>query len=223
MDKDQINGLYHLMRVASNMEASSIGFTRQEEVDTIYGLARHLLAGGDYLALVRFSAYYGKRFLLDPVREAIVQTGWTPLRIVELGAGLGWMGRGVNILFESIPCLFVDKRPWSLTDLVANLETEQGLEMVLSAMKDGDLIVAADLLHCLGDPKGIMSHFSKWPMAILEYCPTSVEYASSYSTQIKRYGATPIEPDDFAGVFPGRTVDIVDLDPYILLLVEAEK
>ena len=94
---------------------------------------------------------------------------------------------------------------------------------MLSAMKDGDLIVAADLLHCLDDPKKIMSHFSKWPMAILEYAPTNEEYAGSYSTQIKRYGADPIEPESFEDMFPDRNVEIVDLDPYILMLVEAKK
>ncbi|GAI25447.1 unnamed protein product, partial [marine sediment metagenome] len=104
--------------------------------------------------------------------------------------------------------------------LVADLETDQGMAKVLSAMKDGDLIVAADLLHCLDDPKDVMLHFSKWPMAILEYCPANKKYAGSYSTQIERYGATPIAPESFMDMFPGRKVDIVDMDPYILLLVE---
>lgn len=223
VDKEQVDELYHLLRVASNMKASGMGLTTHEEVDIIYGLTRHLLAGGDYPSLIRFSMYYGRRFLVGPTREAIVKTGWRPSRIVDLGSGLGWLGRGISTEFELIPCLFVDKRPWVFTDLVADLETEQGMAKVFSAMKDRDLIVAADLLHCLDNPKGIMSRFSKWPMAILEYCPTNMEYADSYSTQIKRYGATPIAAEDFVGMFPGRKVDIVDLNPYILLLVEAEK
>lgn len=223
MDKDQIDELYHLLRVASNLESSGTGLTAREEINIMRGLTRHLFAGGDYLALIQFSAYYGTRFLLKPACEAIVKAGWNPRRVVELGAGLGWLGRGVSASLELVPCLFIDKRQWTLIDIIADLETDQGIEEVLTVMKDGDLIVAADLLHCLVDPKGIMSQFSKWPMAVLEYCPTSVEYASSYSMQIKRYGATPIEPDDFAGVFPGRRVDIVDLNPYILLLVEAEE
>ncbi len=226
MNKEQVDELYHLLRVVSNMKgtgAAGMGWFVQEEIDTIFGITRHLLAGGDYLALVKFSAYYGRRFLLQRVCDKLTETGWNPSRIVELGAGLGWFGRGVAAHFETVPCLFVDKRPWTLVNVVASLETEEGLNKVLSVMKDGDLIVAADLLHCLDDPKDIVLHFSKWPMAILEYCPTDIEYAASYSTQIRRYGATPIEPDDFAGVFPGRRVDIVDLDPYILLLVEARK
>ncbi len=228
MNKQQIDEYYHLLRVVSNGDMSTEEFTQtgrtQREVNNIFhGLSRHLLAGGDYDALIRFSAYYGSRFLLKPACEAILKTDWTPLRIVELGAGFGWFGRGVSARFEVIPCLFVDKRTWVLIDVIADLETDQGLEEILTVMKDGDLIVMADLLHCLDNPKEVMSQFSKWPMAILEYCPTDIEYANSYSAQIKRYGATPIEPDDFAGVFPGREVDVVDLDPYILLLVEAEK
>jgi len=228
MNKEQVDELYHLLRLVSNGDISTEEFVKtgrpQREVNGIFhGLSRHLLAGGDYDALIQFSAYYGRRFLLKPACEAIAKTGWKPHRVVELGAGFGWLGRGVSAEFEAIPCLFVDKRHWVLIDIVADLETERGLNKVLSAMRGSDLVVASDLLHCLDDPKGIMSHFSKWPMAILEYCPTDIEYASSYSTQIKRYGATPIEPDDFAGVFPGRRVDIVDMDPYILLLVEAEK
>jgi len=222
MDKQQIDELYHLLRVVSNMGASGIGYTAHEESDIVYGLARHLLGGGDYSALVRFSMYYGRRFLTEPVREAIAKAGWRPSRIIELGSGLGWLGRSVGAEFNLIPCLFIDKRPWAFTDIIADLETEQGLGKILSVMEDGDLIVAADLLHCLDDPKGIMSNFSKWPMAVLEYAPTNEDYADSYSIQIKRYGATPIRPEDFVDMFPGRKVDIVDMDPYILLLVEAE-
>lgn len=226
MNKKQVDELYHLLRVVSNTKgtgAAGMEWSVQEEIDTIFGIARHLLAGGDYLALVKFCAYYGDKFMLTRVCDELVRAGWKPSRIVELGAGLGWLGRGVATRFGLIPCLYVDKRPWTLIDVVADLETKQGLDNVLSRMKDGDLIVMSELLHCLDDPKGIMSHFSKWPMAILEYCPTSIEYARSFSTQIKRCGATPIEPDDFAGVFPDRKVDVIDLDPHILLLVEAEK
>ncbi len=226
MNKDQIDELYHLLRLASNMKGTGLvktGLFVHEEVNTIYGIAKHLLAGGDYPALVRFSMYYGERFLLTRVCDELTRAGWKPSRIVELGAGLGWLGRGLATHFGLIPCLYVDKRPWTLIDITADLETKKGIEDVLAVLKDGDLVVMADLLHCLDDPKGIMSHFSKWPMAILEYCPTNMEYVDSYSTQIERYGATPIDSRTFESMFRGRKTDIVDLDPYILLLVEAEK
>ena len=226
MDKKQVDELYHLLRVASNMkgtEAAGMRWSVQEEIDTIYGITRHLLAGGDYLALIKFSAYYGRRFLLTRVCDELIRAGWKPSRVVELGAGLGWLGRGVSTRFGLIPCLYVDKRPWALIDLLADLETEQGVEDVLATMKDGDLVVMSELLHCLDDPKGTMSHFSKWPMAILEYAPVNEEYANSYRIQVGRYGADPIAAKSFEDMFPGRKVDIVDLDPHILILVEAEK
>lgn len=226
MNKQQVDEYYHLLRVISNggmltEEYAKTGRTQSEVNRIFHGLSRHLLAGGDYDALIQFSAYYGSRFLLKPACEAIAKTGWKPRRIVELGAGFGWFGRGVSTSFEVIPCLFVDKRQWVLIDIVADLETDQGLEKILSVMKDGDLIVVADLLHCLDNPGEIMALFSKWPMAILEYCPTNKEYSESYSTQIKRYGANPIEPERFEDMFPDRKIDIVDIDPYLLLLVEA--
>ncbi len=227
MDKQQIDELYHLLRVVSNGDMSTEEFAKtgrpQPEVNRIFqGLSRHLLAGSDYDALIQFLDYYGSRFLVKPACEAIAKTDWTPDRIVEFGAGLGWFGRGVGAWFGLTRCLFVDKRDWALIDVVADLETERGINEVLSLMRDGDLIVMSDLLHCLDDPKGIMSHFSKWPMAILEHCPITGEYADSYNLQIKRYGATPIDPEAFEDMFPDRTVDIVDIDSHILLLVEAE-
>jgi len=228
VNKPQVDELYHLLRVVSNgnmptEEFARTGLTQREVHRIFHGLSRHLLAGGDYEALIQFSAYYGTRFLLKPACEAIVKTGWKPRRIVEFGAGLGWLGRGVSGSLELVPCLFVDKRHWALIDIIADLETDQGVEEVITVMKDGDLIVAKDFLHCLDDPKDVMSQFSKWPMAILEYCPTNEGYAESYITQLRRYGAKPFLPEEFKDMFPDRAVDIVDLDPYILLLVEAEK
>jgi len=216
MNKEQIDELYHLLRVASNSDD-------QDERSTLFGISKHLLAGGDYLSLVQFSRYYGERFLLGPTRDAILKTDWHTDRVVEFGAGLGWLGRGLAAQLGFRPCLFVDKRQWTMIDVIADLETEQGIQKVLSTMKDGDLIVMSDLLHCLEDPKAIMSHFSDWPTAILEYCPIDADRLESYITQIERYGANPLLPTDLVGVFPNRKVDAVDLDPYVLLLVDKEK
>lgn len=234
MNKEEVDQLYHLLRVASSItggaaiaiEGKSIdsktGLTPHEEVSVLYGLCRHLLAGGDYSALVQFSQYYGLKFLLDPTYKAIREKDWGPKRIVEFGAGLGWLGRGLASKLGFLPVLFVDKRPWVLVDVVADLETEEGRVKVLAELRTGDLIVMADLLHCVGDPRRIMEHFSRWPTAVLEYCPVDADYAGSYSAQIGRYGASPLMPEVFEVMFPGREVDIMELDPYILLLVGKE-
>lgn len=225
MKKEQLDELYHLLRVASNHASNTMvktGLSDLEVIDTIGGLSKHLLAGGDYPALIKFSMYYGRRFLLKPTYEAIEHTSWQFDRIIELGAGTGWLGRGLSAELDLLPCVFIDKRPWVLIDTIADLETKEGRQEVLGLLKDGDLLVMADLLHCLKTPKEIMSCFSKWPMAILEYCSTDTEYMESYTTQIARYGANPVMVESYADMFPDREVEIVDLDPYILILVDKE-
>lgn len=226
MTREEIDQLYHLLRKVSNIAGeidTTTGLTPAEEISVYEGLCRHLLSGGDYLALVRFSSYYGTKFLVEPTYEATKKTGWEFSRIVEFGSGLGWLGRGLSARLGLLPCMFIDKRPWTLTDVVADLETEKGREQVLGEMRDGDLIVMCDFLHCLDNPEEVLEPFSKWPMVVLEYMPTNPGHRKSYFTQISRYGATPFHPEGVTGVFealPGRSVDAVDLDPYLLFLVK---
>jgi len=214
MIKEDIDNLYHLMRVASN--------GTQEEVEVFNGLARHLFTGGDYLSLVQFSAFYGRKFLVEPVCKALREVGWPFSRIIEFGAGLGWLGRGISAGFGLVPCIFVDKRPWTLTDRVLNLESKDGRYAMVKEMQEGDLIVMADFLHCVVDPKAVMAPFSGWRKAVLEYCPRNSAYRDSYHTQIGRYGANYIEPEGLLKLFPAESVRAVDLDPYVLLLVDKE-
>jgi len=218
LEKKEIDQLYHLLRRASNItdeeKAAGSVYSPDEKVSIIYGLCRHLLAGGDYSALIQFSQFYGVSFLLEPVFKAIKKLGWKPSRIVDLGAGLGWLGRGLSAKFGLIPALFVDKRPWPLVDFVADLETDTGIKTVLGELREGDLIVASDLLHCLDKPATVMGSFSAWPMAILEYCPEDDSLRVSYSEQISRFGASPLEGiDSLVNIFKHRKTHTVDLDP----------
>lgn len=217
MDKAKLDTLYYLLREVSN-EASSQ--QSSELADVVYRLAGHLLAGTNYLGLVRYSRYYGEQFLLQPTYEAICKKDWSPTRFVEFGAALGWLCRGLASKFKIKDVLTIDKRAWTAIDLVADLETAQGIKSVQEVMKDGDVIVAADLLHCLKNPREVMLNFLKWPIVALEYCSADTDYMESYTTQIARYGADPIMPETFGEMFPGRRVDAVDLEPYILLLVD---
>lgn len=226
MKRQDIEQLYHLLRLVSNISEdhkmnTKTCLTPQEQVDVIYGLCRHLLAGGDYSALVKYSQYYGESYLLDPTFQAIKATGWRPKRIVDFGAGLGWLGRGLAAKFGMLPALSVDKRPWSLISLVADLETREGIDTILDELKDGDLIVSCDLLHCLEDPQQAMADFSEWPMAMLEYYSPDEESRESYLTQIHRYGACPLfSIPGFEEVFPNRVSRTIHIDPYILILVD---
>lgn len=214
MTKEDIDELYHLMRVASN--------GTQEEVEVFNGLARHLFAGGHYLSLVQFSAFYGRKFLIEPTCKALREVGWPFNRIIEFGAGLGWLGRGISAGFDLVPTIFVDKRPWTLTDKVLNLESKDGRYAMVKEMQENDLIVMSDFLHCVVDPKAVMAPFSRWRIAVLEYYPRNDIYRKSYYTQIERYGASHIGPEKLLDVFPGRSAKAVDLDPYVLLLVDRE-
>lgn len=226
MKKQDIEQLYHLLRVVSNASGERkvdqmTGLSPHEQVDVIYGLCRHLLAGGDYSALVRFSQFYGESFLVEPTFNAIKNYGWQPERVVEFGAGLGWLARGLSARLGMTPCLFVDKRPWPLIDLVADLETEEGREEVLAELKEGDLIVACELVHCLDYPKEVMSDFASWPTAIIEYYPDDASWRESYSAQTARYGASHIMSARALGnVFSGRTTTTINIAPFILMLVD---
>lgn len=220
MDKERMDELYHLMRVASNSAAQQ---KRPDIASSIYGLSRHLLAGGDYLNLIQYCAYYGESFLLQPTCEQLHIKGWKPERIVEFGAGLGWLGRGLSVMFSGLPALYVDKRHWTMIDIVADLETAEGMNKVAKQMRTGDLIVMSDFLHCIESPKKLLTAFSSFPMAILEYMPTNEEYVASYTSQLERYGGNPIPAGTLESMLSslGRRTDIKDLDPYILILIDS--
>ena len=221
MDKTHLDELYHLLREASNeSESYAQGFPLQHY---ILGMARHLLGEGDYLALVQYLSFYGESYLIEPVCDAIKTTKWKYERVVEFGAGLAWLSRGIAHRCGHLPTLAIDKRPWTMTDLIADLETAACISKVLKELHKSDIIVMSDFLHCLDNPKEVMDAFSAWPMVILEYSPSNPEHRLSYNTQIKRYGARPIGMREYREMFPGRLAEIASLDPHILLLVEPKR
>ena len=221
MDKDVMDKLYHMLREVSNESAED---DSGELASVVFGMAKHLLAGGDYLKLVQYCKYYGSKFLLAPMYQAIVEKDWKPTRIVELGAGLGWLGRGLAAKFDLIPALFVDKRPWGLIDVVADLETPGGIYKVQKLMKEGDVIVMSDFLHCIEDPESILKAFSEYPMATLEYMPADKDHASSYVKQLARFGGNPISAEELTSILSklDRTTEVKDLEPYVLILIDKE-
>lgn len=221
MDKEQIDELYYLLREVSNEGDRR---TSTEITDAIYGLAGHLLAGKDYLRLVQYSRYYGEKFLLQPTYEAILEKGWEPTRFVELGAGLGWLCRGLATKFKIKDVLAVDKRPWIAIDILTDLETSDGIIAVYDQLGDGDVIVMSDFLHCIRNPEDILRAYPKYPMAILEYMPADKRYADNYREQLVRYGGNIIHPESLTEMLTGlgRKTDIKELEPYILILIDAE-
>lgn len=216
MEREQLDQLYHLLRVSSNSE-------NIEEIGVVKGLVSHLLGGLDYLALVRFSSYYGERFLLEPTFAAMEGAGFKPNRIVEFGAGLGWLGRGLSAKFGLLPTLFIDKRPWTLTDIIADLEDAEDREIVRCQLKKGDLIVMSDFIHCVDCPRVIMEEFSKWPMVILEFMAKDHNVEYSYLTQLERYGATALTREDMSTLVGGWDAKVIDIEPYMLWLLPGKE
>ena len=225
MGKSEIDQVYHLLRQISNEATEN---KDNEPTAAVYGLAEHLLEGGNYLKLLQYLKFYGENYLVTPTVSAIRSRYSQPQRIVEFGAGLGWLGRGIANSYDHretlVTTLFIDKRQWTLIDLVADLETPEGIARVQAVLKPGDMIVMSDFLHCVNNPSEIINSFSEYPMVILEYLPTSGAMQLSYSRQIGRYGATAIRTEwvwqEIANT--GRKADVIDIDPYVLVLIDAE-
>ena len=218
MEKEFIDELYHQLRLLYLS-----GDTQEKEA--IRGITSHLTQSsstqGDYVGLLRFLSYYGERFLLKAVENAVRSAKLKANRIVELGAGFGWLGRGLSNIFN-VPAVFVDKRQWVFTDVVADLETKNGRKRVLDVMEPGDLIVMSELLHCLNEPRAVLEPFRSWPMVVVEYSPTyrgdeDKGYADSYKRQIVEFGCKPV--DSLREVFPLQPMRSYDAYPYVVTVV----
>ena len=215
MDRKEWDQFYHLLRTVSNS-------SDEEEVMAAAGIAAHLIGeedGGYYMGLLTCLSYYGKRFLLEPVCEAAAVRKLKFDRVVEFGAGEGWLSEGMGKHFM-VPHLQIDKRGWTADTMVANLETKEGIESVLKVLKPGDLIVMSDFLHCLDNPAMTMANFPGWNTVVLEYVPFSSAYMRSYKTQLERHGAKPFhERGQIAQIFTFRGRYTYNLDPYILTII----
>jgi len=198
MNKEDYDELYHCLRHSSNS-------CTQEEQSTIRGLVNHLLAGGDYLSLIQYSAMYGEKFLVQPVFDIMISRNIIPKRIVEFGAGLGWLSRGLALKYGISNTLTIDKRPWAGINICADLETQKGRSDVLIQMNPGDIIVMSDFLHCVSNPEEIIEDFSHWPIVAIEYSTANVRYNQSYMEQIGRYGAFPRNEQELLKLFPAKT------------------
>jgi len=216
MEKEQLDELYHLLRVAA---------LSRNPGDTIAAanIADHLLRGGNYLSLVQYSAYYGNKYLLDPVYEALDSSDIEFGRIVEFGAGLGWLSRGLAVKYaasgrRTATYTTVDKRAWSAMDVVADLETENGISVAQDMLCADDLIIMADFLHCVEDPTRFIDEFPQWPMLVLEYMPTNTEHIVSFHEQLEHFGASSFIPEDIPSMFLCRDIEVTNIEPYVMIL-----
>ncbi len=213
MNKADWDQLYHLLRTVSNDDI-------KEERQALAGLTGHILIpGGYYEGLLAYLRFYGMEFLLPSVCSTVIEQKLKFGRVVEFGAGLGWLAVGMSERF-GVPSLLIDKRKWLSFTMVADLETEEGVKTVLDMLKPDDLIVMCDFLHCIKKPGMVMAKFPDWNMAVLEYIPQTHTHLSSYITQLEGCGASPFytrEEIDKIFIFRKRTHH--NLDPYILTIV----
>jgi len=219
MEKQEIDQLYHQLRLL-NVKDDIL------QKEAVAGIVSHLTdTHGDYTGLLRFLSYYGERFILPKVVEVLTSgpSQYTPRlpiinfsRVIDIGAGFGWLGRGISNAFGLLPAVFVDKRQWILTDIVADIETTNGVKRILDILRDGDLIVMAEVLHCLENPTDTMQCFSKWPKLVVEYS-AKTDYQLSYEAQIKKFGCKQIS--DIRSVFPAAQIVTECLDTHNIWLV----
>jgi len=213
MNKEELDQLYHNLRELCITEDVF-------QKEAVAGITNHLTQPqGDYQGLLRFLSYYGENYTLPSVIKLLTSSGHLLKfsRIVELGAGFAWLGRGISNAYNLLPVVFVDKRQWIFTSVVADIETKNGIKRVLDEMKEGDLLVMSELLHCLDNPKEALQPFTRWPMMVIEYMPSDPSYKESYNAQIKKFNCKPIV--DIRDVFPGAKIIAEKADPYIMWLV----
>ena len=209
MNKQEIDKLYHDLR-----ELCVSDDIQQKEA--ILGITLHLTTHGDYTELLRFLAYYGENYLLPRAVKFLEYNRIKFTRVVEFGAGLGWLGRGISQAANNLPLVLVDKRQWTLIDIVADLESPEGRKRVLEQMQDGDLIVMSEFLHCLDSPRKVLAPFAKWPMLIIEYNSLSAAYMKSYNEQIAKFDCVPVE--SFRKIFPSSKVISIRYENHVILL-----
>ena len=213
MDKPELDMLYHNLRRLCITDDIP-------QKEAVAGLVSHLTkADGDYPGLLRFLGYYGEEYILPKVLEhmAFVSHSLEFTRVVELGAGFGWLGRGISRAYDLIPTLFIDKRQYTLIDIVADIESKNGAKRVLDELQSGDLIVMSELLHCLDNPRKVLAPFTKWPMVVVEYMPDYSPFRTSYSEQIEKFGAKPIA--SIREVFPSGSIVTESTNTHVIWII----
>jgi len=212
--KETIDELYHKLRLVS-IEGSVT------EKLAVFGLTTHLMrTSGDYRGLLAFLNNYGENYLMPHVIKVVERSGVEFDRVVDLGCGFCWLGRGLAAA-RNLPGLFIDKRQWTLVDIVADIETENGVKRIMDELRPSDLIVMGELIHCIADPLKVLGPlFKKWPCVVIEYNPgVGSEYESSYNAQVGALGCVPVVIEDFLNKVDA-TYEIVHYHPHAIAVTK---
>lgn len=221
--KEDIDLLYHLLRKVSNKG--------EDWKRPVEGLFSHLMHGPYYNGLLDFEELYGILYLLPKVLK-IAETelgikGSVINRVVDLGCGRGWLGRGFGMHFK-INTLLVDKRIEHISPRCntvvrcKDLETPKGLNWLRKALEPEDLVVMCDFLHCLEDPDELLEALPDGQaLIILEYTsPEHYAWLSSFYAQVKRYDAAAFSIERMIRMLKETRRQVPswwNLDPYTML------
>ena len=186
-----IDAIYHQLRTA-NTDVSSEGKVALER------MARHLLSeDGEYPALLDFLAYYGAKYVLQDVINAIIHEDLKFNRVIELGAGYGWLSEGIGKCFK-VDYVKTDSRGWPGIHRVIDIESVRGLWELSTKLVPTDLVVMSDVIHCLEPEKRVtlMSTLKHNDVVVVEYLPTNTAHMRSFNKQIRAKGCIPVNRDD---------------------------
>ena len=196
--QQSIDHIYHLLR-----HLNVRGVDKDDELcQAIIGISEHLLSkDGDYQSLLTFNTIYGERFILPNLLEWIEMHNRPIDRVIELGCGTGWLGRGIAEHFGA-NLILTDNRARGQLDITQlDVESEEGRYKLHSMVNEDDLVVLCDVLHCL-KPSDMIELSLAIPtncqMLVLEYKSTYYAYNNSFDEQIKKKGCIGIGVRDIA-------------------------
>lgn len=163
--------------------------------------------GRKYQYLANFLDWYGRHFLLAPIKEILAElTANQRVTAVELGPGTGWL---INSLGDLFPSRYaVDRRPKlfrpspETTFLEIDLEKDD-----LPYFSRGSIFIANQFLHCIDNPKDFVGNAQRLPWLVVE----PVEGGAGMETpfpywheQMRAFGATPLTMSEISDLFVAR-------------------
>ncbi len=189
---------YHFCRMLSVSKDNEATLAAQY---AFHHLVSEWRLGGNYPLLLRYSEYYGERFILPTIRKIVgtlCATGavLTPL-VIDLGAGRGWLGNGLAT--PELPPILVDKRSWSPSIIVYDVERSEDLSALYSYIGEkgkgvspqNTFVVSCELLHCVkaATVKEVIAKFKNVTQIHICYEPLDGDMMRSYVEQTTEYGS----------------------------------
>lgn len=175
---------------------------------------------GDYTGARSYLNELGAKLIL-PTALSIMDILAPPLeftRVVELGAGFGWMGRGISSYYK-LPYLSVDLSDYAPVDIIADIESPQGQRVITDRLLPLDLIVMSEVIHCLKDPISAMKPFWAWPMVVIEFWPAAISYCPIFNNGEKNYHLGHAPEKTIHDIFPNSKIRTFSIETHALWVI----